>query len=831
VRAALLFLLVAAPALADEAPVRPLAGERLDVDGDGTMDDVSVEADGKIVVVRSGHAASQRLASAPWKITKVTLRAGPVEGRRVLDVRADLVSEGAGSLTEVMLLTMDPGGQLAVLWQGVLGPQGRDGEWMRRIIVEPNGVLVYEERPGVERCDGTGTFLYPRRLDVTSRQLQPVALVPSVPKGAVALVPTRTPPAGLDDTSAPTVFRFTGASTQVGDGGSAAGLRIPRELDDGDPTTAWSEGLGGAGRGEFFTALGDGALAPVMALRVIPGDASTKTSFLEANRLKRVLILAGKTDSFVVDFPADPSPAAWWIVLPRPVKATCLSVVIDEVYPGRSVSPPAFGRTAISELAVLTALDGGVAGLAHLTAQVATGGPQAESAARHLQRRGPDGVRALLDALAAPHPREEQARLRLALARTGDPAGAAEVVAAFREQPEVQALRTGLLAMGPGSVAPLAALAADDKASQTARVAAAELLGKHPGAREALVDLLGKGPRAVRTAVTRGLGARREDPAWVMDLAALTDGKDVARDADILRVVGLCLRSGPIPGLSFSYDPHAPYELRYRAAQLLGAASDALGLTAVLRDEKEPAIRQVALEAARDLPGEIVTAALADKDPGVRTAALAALGAAHARELAVPLAKDRWPQVRRAAAEAAGRVCRSPEGAATVAAPLRAAVRDDLDLAVRRTALGAIAGCKLPGAADDLFAVAGDVRAPTALRRYAITLLGASGDKAQATRLLELFRNTRRSSFSSEEEMHVAETAAHALGVLGDRSAVPLLVESASDHTLPSLQAGAIAGLGEMCPPQARQAIANALASSDPGVAAISRRVKLKCGW
>ena len=107
-----------------------------------------------------------------------------------------------------------------------------------------------------------------------------------------------------------------------------AGSARPSSSNDGDPATAWSEGLGGDGRGEFVTARTTAGGYAVRGLRIFPGDGASLQAFRAKNRLRRFQIAFGpaREQRFDVEIPDDPAADAahwrdpYWVPLPKPMR-------------------------------------------------------------------------------------------------------------------------------------------------------------------------------------------------------------------------------------------------------------------------------------------------------------------------------------------------------------------------------------------------------------------------------------------------------------------------------------------------------------------------------
>ena len=92
-------------------------------------------------------------------------------------------------------------------------------------------------------------------------------------------------------------FHWIAASSTRASGGDARALGAPVELNDGDVATAWAEGMGGDGRGEFVTARSNAGGYAVRGLRVFPGDGASLDAFRAKNRVRRFQIAFGPAPS------------------------------------------------------------------------------------------------------------------------------------------------------------------------------------------------------------------------------------------------------------------------------------------------------------------------------------------------------------------------------------------------------------------------------------------------------------------------------------------------------------------------------------------------------
>ncbi|ACY14512.1 HEAT repeat domain-containing protein [Haliangium ochraceum] len=852
----------------------PALTAALDIDGDGARDRVWVTAEGVVHVARArGPAWHTRLADGPGAALALDaqLDASPAHGgRRVLVLRVRF-ERGARALALAW-----QSGALRELWQGPVGPQGADAEYALRVEATPRGLLRYQTRSDVVRCDGRPAYLHPQAWDYRSGRFRAVYNQPRVPADAPVLRASSEPPAGAAAGSR-TSFRSRSASTQAG-AGHAGALAAPRELDDRDPATAWREGLGGDGRGEFVTSTTIDPDAALAVIGLIPGDAASPERFRRANRVRRAGLLVGEGRAFWLEIPSDPARSGqpvdtvYWARLPEPVPARCVTLVLERVYPGSAAGAARTGETAIAELYLLTTLDladGG--GEAALVERVLAGGDEGRSAARLLARRGAAAVAAVRaaldgdgdgDALTA----EQRLRLRLVLSDVRDPAVAEELVAGLASPAASEAERAdferALRALGGDAVAALASLLGDDAAAESARASAAATLGDiaAPAAGDALLAAAGHGPATLRRGVARALGQRPDAgpalAARLVDEAARAEAEgEIGRAADLWRALGVwarraqpAARADAVAALTARLGSAAEYELAYRLFAAAGPLSET-GLTSALRaalsalpadSAHSDALRRIAAAAlAENASGEAHAALLGllgDRDPGVRRAAADALARRDDadgdsdRALVRVLAADAWPGIRHLAAAALGTRCGA---GGPVADALDRAVDDDAATEVRRGALAALVHCRAPGIGARLLAVAGEREQPTEVRLRAINLmsevLADDGDAALTAGLLSLFRSLREQAWSDERALRLAAAAAVVLGGTGEPAAVDALLAAARDPAFPELQSAAITGLGHTCPAQARPIFESAADSVQRTVLIAAREALRRC--
>ena len=728
----------------------------------------------------------------------------------------------------------------------------------------PFGLVQYHRRADIRRCDRQPAYLFPRGFDYRRRAFRPISSPPRIPPGAPIIAATPTPPGSLAGAPA-TAFRSQSASAQYY-AAHAGELVPPREVDDLDPTTVWRESTGGHGRGLFIT-LGSPLEDPeIAAVRLVPGDASSRQQFRRSNRLKRVGLLVGER-GFWVEFPRDPAGQGdyrqpHYAVLPAGVRARCVTVVIDQVYSGSAASNRRGGETAISDLSVVTTLDlerGGPELV--LVRQVIAGGAAGDSAARLLIERGASAVSIIGREFGRGELSGDAAlRLRRVLARIGDPAGAEQLVEGLAQpglsKGDRRAFSDALVRMGTAAVPPLQGLSGHGAATGQARKAAVQVLAAIPAAlaRDALIALAGKGDRALRKEVAVGLGARSLTDLAPLQAAAKAaiSGPERGREADLWRALGLMARRAKPADQSMVAQAIAArladgvgYELDYRllqAASNLPAEPAMAGVTQAierLRQQDSERARALLRVAASGLAGtartearELLVLLVDAADPGVRKLALAGLGPrrdADARTDAAVIGRltdDPWPGIRRAAASSLGHRCGRAEPAR---AALLRALDSDAHVEVQRETLSALVSCRADGIGPLLLAVAGGEKRPLKLRQRALTLLPLLADPSLARPLMALFKRLREAAWSQKNAVRLAAGAAVAMGRLGVSEVVPPLLRAAKEQSFPEIQAAAVTGLGEMCPKAALPLFAALIGSEQRAVVVAARAAYNRC--
>ncbi|MBI2894714.1 MAG: HEAT repeat domain-containing protein [Deltaproteobacteria bacterium] len=654
----------------------------------------------------------------PAEADAISIRTVEVSGGAVVHVRS-----GAAGVAEEALVALR-GGRPAVVWSGVTGlrgdPGGRTGKALGFEDLTGDGrpeALLYDLSEPVRLCgDSSPAPLFPRAFDPGSGTLRPVLLNrlrgSRAPETVVSATWQSPGPPGRPLVSMAT---FTSASSIQGDGEDPMRLAPPLALGDADLGTAWAEGRGGDGRGEFVTASLSGGYG-VRAVGVVISSPGTPAEARRHGRPRSLAIVFGdrRFRATIPDDPADRAGHTLWIVLPEALAAPCMSLVLGESFTAAS------GPTRIAEVLVYSDLDFG-GGIDRLVEDLARPGALGEDAARLLAGTGPAGAAALGRALPGLEGRARFLGAR-ALADLRDLATvpALEVLMGDGdERVRTEAVRA-FIGLGDPAVPALARLLGDGRAP--ARAAAAMALGRigSTPALEALIAKAGEGDaelrRSVRDAISRSVALSGGLP--LLTNALLGSGLEgTNREIELLRSLDLgnaeqrAVAARAVEALAtrpLEFDERLRVlgimgrlcETETRFASALGRAAASPASSAreeILRAEAVSALGHCGLAGAG-----VLREAIGDRAPRVRAAAIEALTRAHDRGAAAKVARvarqDAWAFLRSSALESLPIL--APEAApAAVTAALgdrsTEVRRHGIRMATRlglRTAAAAIAG-------------------------------------------------------------------------------------------------------------------------------------------
>jgi len=678
--------------------------------------------------------------------TEVQVEAIRLDGaHRVALVTAPLE---AGGRWVSILLASDKGQAPAVVQslKGTLDqPTGVEGERKTRVLVRENerdGTrLSFGSRYENAQVCGRPAVLRVKTLDpetMTWKATGARHLTPAERERAEVLTATKVArPFGLKQ---PHALAPRLASSAVKKKSSGATDRVL--------STRWAEGRPGDGAGEFL-AMTAPLEVPLEGLAwVVRGDDRPEAA------APRQFYVAADDALFVVNAPEDAANSApgtvYEVRFPKPLKASCVSVVLAEGYVAEERD-----QVGLSELRALTRFDG----MDEKTLAGKLDGPEAEAAVALLLRSGKEGMAATM----AVYRDLSFAGRRRAL-DVVDTGGCAQVADFYVERitgvgaeadfepaldPVARLARDKLRSCRSRGTDALIAAVKRDGPGQRRVWAARELAGLDPRrAIRPILEVLTEGStapqksgqadevrRRLRGALAIAARNKRAETAITQALApAAFDALDPVAKIDLLRAVGPALPTvdgGPeafVRARAADDGFRARYLLLEPAAHL--AARGHSGAQAFIDQSltgKSAPLRRKAAEVAAFVPdlASALRKALDDDNPRVRQTALASL--AEGKKLAPSvepriialLEKDPWPFVRVGAADALARVTRTDAGDQA----LVAAIEDDKSR-VRRAALRALGLRGSVGAGEAIHEVADDPKARVDTRVAAIGALG-----------------------------------------------------------------------------------------------------------
>jgi hypothetical protein len=720
----------------------------------------------------------------------VTVEAIPIgQGRRIVHVRVP-AKDAEGLAWEALLAA----GQPQPLFAGVTGlTQGDPGERTGKIVrvlpsTDRSFVLVGDVREDLHLCGQDVTLLDPQAVYPASLDLRPATvqrLDPEQLAGARSIVASDKGPR-----ADPALARLLVAR------GSSVPDSRGAELTDGDPATVWREARPGLGQGEFVVMAAPHDV-PITRVQLVLSPPAADAAKDRQGAAPRTLYLVTGTETFLVTLPGDAwlEPGeAYEVVFPKPVEASCLSLVLSDAYT-RAIAHPEVG---VAELVAYSEFDAPGATLDDVAKQLS--GPRGIAAAQLLERAGAPALaaaehayggldargRALAVDVAASHdPCEESAPLLvqgLCEATVEAPRKAHEKLDRCRKAVPVLSARLRQDAGSRVCIAPtLAALAGADALEPLADAIAATPLTE-PGTRAVLRAAFSQALEGAEGARLSSLLSDTKRSAQARLELMRASGPRVAEaaapgEATLTEVFGASptmrdryVAMGPLGDLARAGDTaaarriadtlahDADWPVRVRAAEVATGVPDAQTALLAAAHDAEPRVREAALQsmAAFLIPGAIdaARARLADDSWSfVKVQAIGVLGRAQPsdevdRFIAGSL-QDASPRVRGSAVVALGR---------RRAAPLHEAVRQRLD----------------------------DANEDPEVRAAAARVLGAMCDRTSADRLTELARRLGVPGIT-EDEQPIALGALEGLAAMQPPDLAERLAPLRTQTALPSV--------------------------------------------
>ncbi|HYQ03967.1 MAG TPA: HEAT repeat domain-containing protein [Polyangiaceae bacterium] len=586
------------------------------------------------------------------------------EGRRAIVVSVS-EARSAKSWTAVLVGGL-AGGAPSAVFSGFTGfTAGEDG--MRRgqrVEISPpdeNGarrVVIGDVQEDLSLC-GRQALLAPQLLLSSDLKLHPAKVQRlSVEERESARRVTAVRVAPGEAAARVGVLRAVSATSAVGS---------PAALTDGNPETTWAENRGGAGRGEFVLMNAPPAL-PISGLDLLIRPQIGK---VDDGVAPRVFWLASNRGLVEVTMPEDAwkFPGAHYsIKLDPPLQGDCLALVTESAF---DENPRA--RVTFAELGARTEFD--AASVPALVAALAGGAERAEAAAAVLRVAGQPGYEAVAQAFDSLDEGGRRVALEIldqAPCETSLPV----FLKAFSGPSQAHAIhgRDHIRRCGKAAAPFLAEAAKQAKGQLQVNLLAELLLADAAQCVDVIVGLLDVDSKSRRTPLRIALArASAVSEAKPRVLAVLADPARSERvTVDVLRALGDRIGEfQPAAGAAIARLSTANASFRTRFLLLspsaeLAAQDPALraAFAQSLASDPDPRFRARALSVLK-VPAQFeaqVSAALNDSDVRVREAAI---HASNGLQSTVPLvstllAKDEWPLVRMAAADALATAKGSP---------------------------------------------------------------------------------------------------------------------------------------------------------------------------
>ncbi len=775
------FLALASPVLAASEATLPASGglESLTV---------TVDPGARVMRFAAGKAHGE---------VAIDLEAGEIDAAKI-DVASIAIGDGKHALhvrvpsrarADVAWEAIVAGRESAVLWSGVTGfASGEEGERAGEAVDLPGEdggfVVLGEMREDLRICGQTRTLLTPRVLDpksMTFRGATMQRLSADAREDAEPIVASAR--AASPDAPLARLLLATGASTAVG---------APSAMTDGDATTAWSEGRPGDGHGEFVT-MRAAAEVPIARLAITPAP----TTLPPHGAAPRTFYLVTDTRTIAVTLPEDAwmhPGASYDVPLVEPIRASCVSLVLDKAYTRSSEPHP---EVTIAELTAYSEFDHAGATLNEVASALAGGGARANAAKGVLERAGDAGLAAAAKAYASLDAAGRALAIDAAIG-AGTCEGSAPLLLAAMGDRDPEVARKGREKIERcGKRAAPALVAALRGSDMTARANAARLIASvaPSDAVDPLADALAQGDAATRGAVRAAL-AKASRVASREKLATLVgdEKRAAAARVELLRAFSerLAEVAAPADAAIASLSNGATFSTRYLLADPIAAlarggdAAAATRLSSLITSDADAPVRAHAAENASgiDRARDALTRAIDDASPRVREAALRALTASKppvpVSAIANRLATDEWTYVRAAAAAALASFAADVHVDDALVAAL-----DDGAPTVRAEVIAALARRGVRRAAPAIRAHVVDPHETQETRISAIRALAALCDRDSLDALTSIARHGAL-PLATDEDIVSGLEATNALGALhpADLAArlAPLAAKDASNE-------------------------------------------------
>lgn len=550
-------------------------------------------------------------------------------------------------------------------------------------------------------------------------------------------------------------------------------------LVDGDPDTAWSEDVPGAGARELVS------LSAPDSVSVLGFDLTFRApQGVSGARAPKSLLLVTQDKSFAVELPEDPASggASFSVELAEPIHTRCLAVVLGDAFPekksegAKPKGEAADATTYVSELSLRTKWEGST--LDDLAGSLQGGGTDARARADVLGVAGDLGVSAAIGAYAKlDGPGQDLAR------RVIDAAGCAEKLPLYipmlasRDEADSGRARDRVRRCGKDAAAQLLAKL-DATVGNDRSIYAEELALLSP---DTAVPALVRGLAAAKTPAERLLYRRALVKAADRDSSVRAFEAALAKEAfgplsvdtklDLLRAMGT--RLGQTKGGTDAFTGLAAEATDFRARFLLlgpaaalarsGNQAATVALAKALGQDPDGRIRARAAEVAQGISSLDSLVIAAASDPAVRVREAAAhslegkkLDVPVQSKLAKALTAEPWTFVRRAVVQSLGGM----KGDAAVDASLAFAMEHEDQPTVRRDILAALGARGATSQRQAIKDRADDTGEAVDVRVEALQALGAICDKTSIDDLTKIALKGATPFYEADRKLSTAAIAA-----------------------------------------------------------------------